>query len=239
MTVFWPTLDTPTTRYTVQPGCGFLDPRYYAAEKAVHPAIDLNAITGANTDLGDPVRADWEGEVTGTMWHGYIGGIIHIEHADGSTSGYWHLRDLHVKKGMIVQPGDFIGQIGRGGKGDNSPMLAHLHYYHLRPGVRLALDYWPSTHYKQREAAEDFVRDHYFDPAERLTALGAARTLAEYQDTRMGGRVLIVRGEQVETVEGKLLQLHQHAASLDTRTVPPRLYLNEVSPTTIPPTPLK
>ena len=123
MTAFFPLLDTPTTKYTVQAGCGYLDPAYLAATKSQHPAEDFNAVTGSDTDLGDPVHAADDGTVTYTGWDSYIGGIVEIQHADGSVSGYWHLRDLHVSAGQRVSGGDMIGQVG---KGAQLNMNAHL-----------------------------------------------------------------------------------------------------------------
>lgn len=240
MTAFYPVLNTPTTVYTVQTGCGFLSSSYYDAEGAVHPAEDYNAVTGADTDLGDPVVAADDGTVIETGWHGYIGGGVHIRHADGSTSGYWHLRDIHVRKGDVVRGGDLIGQIGKGGKGEKSPMKAHLHFYVLKAGVNLPLFYWPSGHEKNRARAEAFVRDKYHLPSEWLKARGAKRTLADLQAQRgTPTRVLV---NDVE-VTGQLVQRPANGVTIDARTSTVRVYANakggnpEISVPALPPQP--
>lgn len=237
MTAYWPLLNTPTTSYSIQPGCGFLSGSYYAARKACHPAIDLNAITGSDTDLGDPVRAADTGTVLGTMWDSYIGGIVEILHPDGSISGYWHLRDIHVVKGQYVNGGDFIGQVGKGAKLD---MAAHLHFYVKRKGVSLALNYWPSTHIKDRQKAEEFIRENYYEPEKWLSDRGAKRHIQDLQaEGREPVRVLIVRGDQTEEVTGKLAPLPPFA-SVDARNLPTvRVYINDPNVRVIPPTPRK
>lgn len=235
MTAFYPLLNTPTTSYSVQPGCGFLDPLYFAATKSVHPAHDWNATTGGDTDLGDPVHAADGGTVLGTMWDGYIGGIVEILHADGSISGYWHLRDIHVSKGQYVNGGDLIGQVGKGAKKN---MFAHLHFYVKKAGVDLPLNYWPSTHIKDRTTCEQFVREKYHQPEEWLKARGAKRNLSDLQAQRgEPTRVLLVRGTESEDVTGRLVPLPPHEVTLDARTATVRLYVND--PQNIPATPQK
>ncbi|UQN10349.1 M23 family metallopeptidase [Deinococcus sp. QL22] len=230
MTAFWPTLDTPTTRYTVQTGCAFLDAAYYRAEGSVHPAIDLNAVTGGNTDLGDPVHGVDSGVVVAVMWDGYIGGIVEIKHEDGSISGYWHLRDIHVTLGQRVSGGDLIGQIGKGAKLN---MAAHLHFYVKKAGVVLAPSHWPSAHIKNRQACEAFVREHYHPPEHWLYARGAKRTLASLQALR-GAPTTRVLVNDVE-ITGQLVQRPEHDMSIDARTETVRVYLNSREPTLVVP----
>ncbi|UQN06747.1 M23 family metallopeptidase [Deinococcus sp. QL22] len=231
---FWPTLDTPTTRYTVQPGCAWLDPAYYKALGSVHPAIDLNAVTGSDTDVGDPVHGTDAGVVVAVMWDGYIGGIVEIKHGDGSISGYWHLRDIHVKLGQLVSGGDLIGQIGKGAK---LSMAAHLHFYVKKAGVNLPPNYWPSTHMKERKACEAFVRENYHPPEEWLHARGAKRTLASLQVLR--GEPMRVLVNDVE-ITGQLVQRPDNGVTVDARTQTVRVYVNsrEPEPISIPALPL-
>ena len=72
-------------------------PAYYRARGSVHPAIDLNAVTGAIPIWATRHAAD-SGRVVAIMWDSYIGGIVEIRHSDGSTSGYWHLQ-RHPRQG--------------------------------------------------------------------------------------------------------------------------------------------
>lgn len=230
MTAFFPLLDTPTTKYTVQAGCGFLDPAYLAATRSQHPAEDFNAVTGSDTDLGDPVHAADDGTVSYTGWDGYIGGIVEILHADGSTSGYWHLRDVHVATGQRVSGGDMIGQVG---KGAQLNMKAHLHFYVKKPGVKLAPSYWPSTHDKNPVTCAAFIRQNYFVPSEWLKARGALRTLADLQALRgTPSRVLV---NEVD-VTGQLVQRPDNGVTIDARTATVRVYANDPRPTPSVPT---
>ncbi|MFD1732742.1 peptidoglycan DD-metalloendopeptidase family protein [Deinococcus malanensis] len=145
---FYPMLDTPTTRYSVQPGTGFLDEGYLKATGSQHESVDFNAITGGDTDLGDPVYVVEGGTVRAAFWHKGIGGIVLIEHPDGSEAHYWHLRDIHVRKGSYLNAGDLIGQVGKGGRGQ---WYAHLHFGVRKKAGQLAADHWPSTHQRSGE----------------------------------------------------------------------------------------
>jgi murein DD-endopeptidase MepM/ murein hydrolase activator NlpD len=224
ISAFWPTLDTPTTRYTVQPGCGFLDAAYYVARGAVHPAIDLNAVTGSDTDLGDPVEAADTGRVVAVMWESYIGGIVEIRHSDGSTSGYWHLRDIHVKLGEEVKDGDLVGQIGKSVRLD---MAAHLHFYVKKTGVNLPANYWPSTHFKNRAACEAFVRENYHHPEEWLKARGAKRRIEDFQASRGSPTRVLINDLEIT---GQLVQRPDSGITVDARTETVRLYVNNREP---------
>lgn len=236
MSAFFPVLNTPTTFYTVQAGCEFLSDAYYYSKvprkgvmvtrAQVHPAADFNAVTGGDTDLGDPIHAADGGTVVATAWDGYIGGIVEIQHPDGDVSGYWHLRDIHVKKGQVVNGGDLIGQVGKGAELD---MPAHLHFYVKRPGVNLPSSYWPTTHYRDKTTCEAFVRTHYYEPLAWLAARGAKKTLADLQALKgEPTRALIVRGAgSPEDVTGKLVPMPENGVSLDARTATVRLYVSE------------
>jgi murein DD-endopeptidase MepM/ murein hydrolase activator NlpD len=228
VSAFYPVLNTPTTTYTVQPSCGFIDPAYFAATGSVHPAVDYNAITGNDTDLGDPVHAADDGTVLYTGWDAYIGGIVEILHPDGSISGYWHLRDVHVVKGQRVEGGDFIGQVGKGAKLN---MKAHLHFYVKRAGVIRAPSYWPSTHIKNRAACEASVRADYHHPEEWLKARGAKRTLAELQAQRGSPTRVLVNDTEVT---GQLVQRPANGLTIDARTSTVRVYANDPTPVSVP-----
>nr|WP_244977125.1 M23 family metallopeptidase [Deinococcus humi] len=202
------------------------------ARKQVHPAVDFNAITGGDTDLGDGVHAADGGTVVGTMWDPYIGGIIEIEHPDGDISGYWHCRDIHVVKGQYVNGGDLIGQVGKGAKLD---MAAHLHFYVKRSGVSLPINYWPSTHISDKAECEAFIRAHYHEPLAWLKARGAKTTLADLQAQKgEPTKVLVVHGDEIVDVTGKLVPMPERGMTLDARTATVRLYVNQTAPSRIP-----
>ncbi|CAM3837392.1 M23 family metallopeptidase [Deinococcus frigens] len=233
MTSFYPVLNTPTTAYTVQNGCGFIDSAYYEARGAVHNACDWNAVTGRDTDLGDPVHAADTGTVVNAGWDGYIGGMVELQHNDGTISGYWHLRDIHVKRGEAVQGGDLIGQIGKGAR---LSMDAHLHFYVKKAGVKLPLSYWPSTHMKNRAECEAFVRQNYHHPEEWLKARGAKRRIEDLQALRGSPMHTLVNGQDVT---GTLAQYPAQGVTVDARTSKTEIYINGLVAVDLPALPLK
>lgn len=105
---------------------------YYNAQpfgKNNHLGDDWKAITGGNSDLGDPIYTIANGKVTfakdiGSGW----GKIIRITHRlPDSTlveSLYAHCDEILVSTDSIVKRGDQIGTIGTA----NGAYLAHLHF---------------------------------------------------------------------------------------------------------------
>ena len=66
-------------RWTTKIGYQFGDERPYG----FHPAIDLNLITGGDSDLGQPLHAISDGKVTSVHSHTSkptFGKHVHIEH---------------------------------------------------------------------------------------------------------------------------------------------------------------
>ncbi len=93
-----------------------------------HLGDDLNGKSGGDKDLGDPVYAIGNGEVTAAKNYGQgWGNIIFVKHQFKGrtiTSMYAHLKDINVKPGQFVQSKQQIGTIG---KGFNNEYVAHLH----------------------------------------------------------------------------------------------------------------
>lgn len=94
-----------------------------------HLGEDFNANTGGNTDLGDPIYAVANGQVTlakdlGGGW-GKVIRIVHIL-PDSSfvESLYAHCDEIFVKKEIWVKRGDEIGTIGNA----HGQYFAHLHF---------------------------------------------------------------------------------------------------------------
>lgn len=94
-----------------------------------HLGDDFNAVTGGNSDLGDPVYSTANGYVrfavdVGGGW----GNVIRIGHKmpDGNfvESLYGHCDTILVKKGDWVKRGDQIGTIGDA----HGIYTAHLHF---------------------------------------------------------------------------------------------------------------
>jgi murein DD-endopeptidase MepM/ murein hydrolase activator NlpD len=122
----------------------------------VHPGIDLNRVTGGDTDLGEPVYAVADGVVTAAAHYRVWGNVVLVRHSlpDGSRlwSQYAHLDRIHVRGGQAVERG---WQIGTVGKGDGGRYSAHLHF-EIRV-QDLAASYWPGT-------GRGIVRQAYRDP---------------------------------------------------------------------------
>lgn len=174
MRVCNPVLETDTIKYSVQPGCGWLDPGYYQVTKQQHSGCDLNALTGGDSDYGNRVRCVADGVVVTAGQFPSWGGIVLIHHpALGVWTQYAHLINIAVKAGQPVRMGDPVGQIG---KGANNQFLAHLHF-EVRRSL-LPAEFWASSRFPTKAGAEAYIREHYLDPEKWLEEHQAIRTLA-------------------------------------------------------------
>ncbi len=108
---------------------------YYLAQQFgdnFHLGEDWNGTGGGNTDLGDPVYAVSEGQVSfAADLRGGWGKVVRIVHLTGSASApvwvesvYAHLDTMYVKEGDIVQRRQEVGTIGTA----HGQYLAHLHF---------------------------------------------------------------------------------------------------------------
>lgn len=110
--------------------------RWYEATRVfgpynVHPrrCEDWNLETGGNTDLGEPLVAPFAGLViAATNYGGGIGRVVQLlgRERDGTLVVWagWHLHEMHVARGQVVEAGDDIGSIGNA---DGRYAGAHLH----------------------------------------------------------------------------------------------------------------
>lgn len=105
---------------------------YYNAQpfgENLHLGDDWNAVTGGNTDIGDPIYAIANGLVKmAENIYGGWGNVVIIEHRllNGKRieSLYAHCDEIKVTEGQIVSRGDEIATIGNAG----GIYLAHLHF---------------------------------------------------------------------------------------------------------------
>ncbi len=115
---------------------------YYIAQKYLqnrHLGDDFNAVTGGNSDLGDPVYAIANGIVTFSYdLEGGWGNTIRIVHrhpiGDMVESLYSHMDEINVNVGDFVKRGDQIGTIGTA----HGLYMAHLHL-EIRTQVNMPL----------------------------------------------------------------------------------------------------
>jgi murein DD-endopeptidase MepM/ murein hydrolase activator NlpD len=100
---------------------GILNPR-------PHAGADYRAPVGA------PVRAPATGRVILTGDHFFAGNSIYIDHGQGLITMYFHLSEILVTDGQMVEKGDEpIGLVGKTGRVTG----AHLHYGVYLNGARI------------------------------------------------------------------------------------------------------
>jgi murein DD-endopeptidase MepM/ murein hydrolase activator NlpD len=92
-------------------------------ERSPHTGIDIH------TDEGTPVMASERGIVVfaGNTFFG--GNSIVIDHGMGIYTMYFHLKEMFVKEGEVVERGKIIGSVGKTGRATGP----HLHW-----GLRVA-----------------------------------------------------------------------------------------------------
>lgn len=113
-----------------------LDKAWYEATRRFGPynyhpqrCEDWNLEAGGNTDLGEPLVAPFSGMVTNAHnWGGGTGRLVQIVGllGDGGVVVWagWHLHEINVTVGEVVQVGQLIGSIGNA---DGRYAGAHLH----------------------------------------------------------------------------------------------------------------
>ncbi|WP_405371074.1 M23 family metallopeptidase [Nonlabens sp. Asnod2-A12] len=136
---------------------------YYNAQKFSendHLGDDWNAVTGGDSDLGDPIYAIANGQVTfakdiGSGW----GKVIRISHKlPDSTyieSLYAHCDQILVSTDSIIKRGDQIGTIGTA----NGAYLAHLHF-EIRDSLEMHIGGGYSETTEGYLNPTKFIKDH-------------------------------------------------------------------------------
>jgi len=103
--------------------------RYGAYNYHPERCEDFNLESGGNTDLGEPLIAPFSGIVTSAHdWGSAIGNVIQLlgvtREGEQIVWAGWHLLEVAVRAGQIVQAGDAIGAIGNA---NGFYAGAHLH----------------------------------------------------------------------------------------------------------------
>ncbi|WP_173932200.1 M23 family metallopeptidase [Chelativorans sp. Marseille-P2723] len=91
---------------------------------AHHSGIDFRARMGA------PVRSAAAGRIIKAGWTGGYGRMVEIDHGDGISTRYAHLKKVLVKEGDEVGTGEIVGHVGSSGRSTGP----HLHYEVRRNG---------------------------------------------------------------------------------------------------------
>ena len=97
---------------------GVLYARFGRKGREPHDGIDLAA------PAGSPVRTAGEGMVLFAGPQAGYGLIVVVQHAQGLVTVYAHARDVRVRTGQAVRPGQVIATVGESGK-TSGP---HLHF---------------------------------------------------------------------------------------------------------------
>jgi murein DD-endopeptidase MepM/ murein hydrolase activator NlpD len=86
----------------------------------------LSPHTGVDfaNEVGTPIQATANGEVTFTGWLGNLGQTVIIRHTPELETVYGHLHRVHVRVGQKVERGHQIGTMGATGRATGP----HLHY---------------------------------------------------------------------------------------------------------------
>lgn len=86
--------------------------------KNPHSGLDIAAPAG--TPIKSPARA----KVISTGEYYFNGRCVFLDHGQGLISGYFHMTDIHVQPGQVVQQGDQLGTVGATGRVTGP----HLHW---------------------------------------------------------------------------------------------------------------
>tara|TARA_Y100000590_G_C15601216_1_gene970126 strand:- start:300 stop:1235 length:936 start_codon:yes stop_codon:yes gene_type:complete len=90
----------------------------FTKKRKLHEGHDFSA------DIGTPIVATANGVVKSSRYFGSFGNYIEIDHGNGFITCYGHLSNRAVKKGAIIERGQYIGKVGNTGR-STAP---HLHY---------------------------------------------------------------------------------------------------------------
>lgn len=96
--------------------------------KSIHKGVDIASPTGT------PVVASNTGKIALTGDFFYAGKCVYIDHGNGLFTAYFHLSDLNVKQGDMVQQGEIIGKVGATGRVTGP----HLHWSALLAGKNVS-----------------------------------------------------------------------------------------------------
>lgn len=88
--------------------------------------VPKNAHTGSDygVPMGSPVRAANRGRVVLADEHFFAGNSVFLDHGNGVFTMYFHLSEIRVRVGQMVEKGAFVGAVGATGRASGP----HLHF---------------------------------------------------------------------------------------------------------------
>lgn len=93
-----------------------IDP--FNGKEAFHPGVDIR------NKIGTPVQATAPGKVKDCGYLRGYGRFVLLQHDDGFSTLFSHLKQISVKKGISINRGDLVGLLGNTGRSTGP----HLHY---------------------------------------------------------------------------------------------------------------
>lgn len=94
-----------------------------------HTGVDFNVCVAENLYAYAPAK----GKVVFADETVIRGNAVVIDHGWGVFSGYWHLAEINVNSGDLLEPGDLIGMIGNTGRSAGP----HLHFEMIVNGTAI------------------------------------------------------------------------------------------------------
>ena len=125
-----------------------------------HLGDDWNALTGGNSDLGDPIYTIANGKViyaddNGPGWGNVIRIIHQLPDETFVESLYAHCDTILVKNHQLIERGSKIGTIGTA----NGAYLAHLHF-EMRDDLKLPIGGGYSNNANGYLNPTEFIEEH-------------------------------------------------------------------------------
>lgn len=99
----------------------------FLKKPALHAGMDFSARSGT------PIRSAGAGKVVRAGWAGGYGRMVVVDHGNGWTTRYAHMRRIAVSVGDKVSAGTVVGQVGSSGRSTGP----HLHFEVRKNGKAL------------------------------------------------------------------------------------------------------
>ncbi len=95
-----------------------------SGERSFHTGIDIAG------DMGAPIPAVWEGQVTFAGWYGGYGNVVVLYHGGTTYTLYGHCSQIYVQVGQTVKQSDTIAAVGSTGNSTGP----HVHLEYVKDG---------------------------------------------------------------------------------------------------------